>query len=67
MVMIGSDVAQVLIQIAKAARLLGAQVVLVGIGPKIAQTLITLGIDLETIQTAATLQERLALAGMLAS
>ncbi|GAB4114759.1 MAG: STAS domain-containing protein [Roseiflexaceae bacterium] len=67
MVMIDSAVAQVLIQIAKAARLLGAQVVLVGIRPEIAQTLITLGIDLETIQTAATLQEGLALAGVLAS
>jgi rsbT co-antagonist protein RsbR len=45
-----------LIQAARAAQLLGAQVVLVGISAEIAQTMVQLGIDLTRIVTRANLQ-----------
>lgn len=53
---VDTSVAQHLIQSARAARLLGAHVVLVGIGPEIAQTLTQLGADLSGITTRANLQ-----------
>ncbi len=45
-----------LLQTAKAARLLGAEVVVVGIRPEVAQTLVSLGTPLIHLHTAATLQ-----------
>lgn len=48
--------ANALIQAARAVRLLGSQVVLTGIGPAMAQTLINLGADLSSIVTRGTLQ-----------
>ncbi len=45
-----------LMQTAKAARLLGAETVVVGIRPEIAQTLVSLGTPLTHLRTAATLQ-----------
>ncbi|HEU5011355.1 MAG TPA: STAS domain-containing protein [Roseiflexaceae bacterium] len=53
---VDTGVAHHLLQSARAARLLGAQVVLVGIGPEIAQTLTQLGADLSGITTRANLQ-----------
>lgn len=53
---VDTQVANALIQAAQAARLLGAQVVLTGIGPMMAQTLVHLGADLSTIQTRSNLQ-----------
>ena len=44
-------VAQVLLQAARAVKLLGAQVVLTGLRPEIAQTLVSLGVDLGDIVT----------------
>ena len=41
----------------RAAALLGARCVLVGVRPEIAQTIVGLGIDLDEIDTAATLQQ----------
>jgi anti-anti-sigma regulatory factor len=53
---IDTGVAQVLIQAAQAARLLGTTVILTGIQPQIAQTLVQLGVDLQGIITHSTLQ-----------
>lgn len=53
-------VAQALLQLAAAVRLLGATTTLVGIRPEVAQTLVSLGADFTRVRTAATLQEGLA-------
>jgi rsbT co-antagonist protein RsbR len=42
-----------------AARLLGAECILTGISPIIAQTLVTIGVDLGSIKTVATLNHGL--------
>ncbi|MBS1966023.1 MAG: STAS domain-containing protein [Chloroflexi bacterium SZAS-1] len=55
------QLAQALLTTADAARLLGAQTILVGIRPEVAQTLISLGGDLGRLRTGATLQDGLAL------
>jgi len=49
--------ADALIRTARAARLLGAKVMLTGIQPAIAQTLIQLGVDLGDITTFRTIEE----------
>lgn len=59
---VDTQVANVLIQAAQAVRLLGAQVILTGIQPKIAQTLVTLGVSLAGIVTRSTLQDGIAYA-----
>jgi anti-anti-sigma factor len=53
---VDTQVAQALVQIAQATRLLGAQTVLVGVRPELAQAIVGLGIDLRTIITQADLQ-----------
>jgi rsbT co-antagonist protein RsbR len=53
---VDTQVAQAFIQAAQAVKLLGAQVMLTGIQPQIAQTLIHLGVDLGGIQTRGSLQ-----------
>jgi PAS domain S-box-containing protein len=53
---VDTQVANALIQAAQAVRLLGAQVVLTGIGPTMAQTLVHLGADLRSIVTRGSLQ-----------
>lgn len=53
---VDTQVAQALIQTAQAVRLLGAQVMLTGIQPQIAQTLVHLGVELPDIITRGTLQ-----------
>lgn len=55
-------VIQHLLNLANAARLLGALVVLVGVRPEIAQTIVSLGVDLGALATRATLREGLSLA-----
>jgi PAS domain S-box-containing protein len=50
------EVADALVRAAKGARLLGAQVVLTGIRPEVAQTLVTLGTDLQGVLTLSTLE-----------
>jgi len=59
---IDTQVANVLLQAAQAATLLGAEVVLTGIRPDIAQTLVSLGIDLQGIVPRATVQSGIAYA-----
>ncbi len=53
---VDTDVAQYLLQATRATRLLGSQVILVGIGAYIAQTIVQLGLDLTDIVTRANLQ-----------
>ncbi|WP_322497075.1 PAS domain-containing protein [Chloroflexus sp.] len=55
-------IADALIRAARAVRLLGARVVLTGISPEVAQTLVSLGADLSVFETRATLQNGIALA-----
>lgn len=59
---VDTRVAQTLLQTASATRLMGAETVLVGIRPEVAQTLVGLGVDLRALRTAATLQEGLVFA-----
>ena len=55
-------VAQHLLKTVSAIRLMGADCIISGIRPQIAQTIVHLGIDLETVTTKATLADALALA-----
>jgi rsbT co-antagonist protein RsbR len=57
---IDTAVAQGLIRVVQAARLLGAEVVLVGIRPEVAQAVVGLGIQLGDIATQSTLQSGIA-------
>jgi PAS domain S-box-containing protein len=59
---IDTQTASVLIQTAQAVNLLGAQVVLTGIGPQIAQALVHLEVDLSTMITRSDLQSGIAYA-----
>lgn len=56
---VDTSVANYLLQTTKAVNLVGAHVILVGIGSEIAQTMVQLGVDLSTITTLANLQEGL--------
>jgi rsbT co-antagonist protein RsbR len=60
---VDTQVAQGLLQVVAAARLLGAAVVLVGIRPEVAQALVGLGVDLRGIQTFSDLQSALGVVG----
>lgn len=59
---VDTQVAQAFIQAAQAVKLLGAQVMLTGIQPQIAQTLVHLGVDLSGIVTRGSLQAGIATA-----
>jgi rsbT co-antagonist protein RsbR len=58
--MIDTQVADTLLRAARAVGLLGASVILTGVRPEVAQTLITLGVDLTGIITCGTLQSGIA-------
>ncbi len=58
--MVDTVVAQYLMKTAMAVRLMGAECVISGIRPQIAQTIVQLGIDLGDITTRATLADALA-------
>ncbi len=60
---VDTQVAQGLIRVVQAARLLGAHVTLVGIRPEVAQSIVGLGIDLSGIRTYSTLQSALGQVG----
>ena len=57
-----AEAGDALVQIARAVRLVGAEVVLTGLRPAIAQMLVALGVNLESIVTTGTLQSGIALA-----
>lgn len=59
---VDTAVAQHLMQTVNAVRLMGADCVISGVRPSIAQTIAQLGIDLSTILTRATLADALATA-----
>jgi anti-anti-sigma factor len=59
---VDTQVANVLLQCARAVRLLGASMILTGIRPDVAQTIVALGIDLSDIITRADLREGIAYA-----
>ncbi|MBL9099393.1 MAG: PAS domain S-box protein [Myxococcales bacterium] len=54
---VDTQVAEALLNAARAVRLLGAEVILTGIRPEVAQTLVRLETDLGSIVTRATLQD----------
>jgi rsbT co-antagonist protein RsbR len=60
--MVDTQVAQSFIQAAQAVQLLGARVMLTGIQPHIAQTLVSLGVDLSNLLTRGSLQSGVAAA-----
>ena len=60
--LVDTQVAKSLIVAAQAVRLLGARIVLTGIRPEVAQTLVGLGVDLGDIVTHSTLQSGIAYA-----
>jgi rsbT co-antagonist protein RsbR len=62
---VDSKVANHLIQTVDAARLLGTTVVVTGVSPAIAQTIVTVGVDLSRIQTVGDLQGGIDLADRL--
>jgi rsbT co-antagonist protein RsbR len=51
-----ANVANHLVQTVEAARLLGAMVIITGLSPEIAQTLVTIGVDLGKMNTVGDLQ-----------
>jgi rsbT co-antagonist protein RsbR len=57
---VDSHVAEGLLRTVQAAHLLGTTPVLIGISPEVAQSLVSLGIDLGDVKTAASLQSALA-------
>jgi anti-anti-sigma factor len=58
--MFDTDAAQLIIRLANAVRLLGAELILVGMSPDNARTIVDLGISLTHFKTLATLQDGLA-------
>jgi rsbT co-antagonist protein RsbR len=56
---VDTAVAQHLLRTAMAARLMGAECVISGVRPQIAQTMVQLGIDLGDVTTRATLADAL--------
>ncbi|GAB4211532.1 MAG: hypothetical protein OHK0022_46150 [Roseiflexaceae bacterium] len=59
---VDTQVANALIRAAQATQLLGARVILTGIRPEIAQTLVGLGVNLSSVVTLSTLQRGIAFA-----
>lgn len=59
---VDTQVASILIQAARAVALLGTEMILTGIRPEVAQTLVGLGLSLDGIFTCGTVQSGIALA-----
>jgi len=58
--LIDTHVAGMLLQLAQMAQLLGAHVMMIGVRPEIAQSIVGLGVDLRGITTRASLADALA-------
>jgi rsbT co-antagonist protein RsbR len=54
--LVDSQVAQGLVSVVQSARLLGSEVVLVGVRPEVAQAIVGLGIDLRGVRTFSDLR-----------
>jgi rsbT antagonist protein RsbS len=59
-----SHLCSVLSNLASAARLMGTPTIISGLSPEIAMTLQTMGVELESVQTALTLEQALAMLGL---
>ncbi|HEU5097966.1 MAG TPA: STAS domain-containing protein, partial [Roseiflexaceae bacterium] len=57
------EVALGILRVAQGVRLMGARIVLAGIRPEVAQAIVSLGMDLDGLQTAATFEDGIAAAG----
>ncbi len=57
---VDTAVAGTLVRAAQAVRFLGAQTIITGIRPEVAQTLVGLGVDLTSVVTLGTLQSGIA-------
>ncbi|PCC67185.1 STAS domain-containing protein [Nannocystis exedens] len=55
-----SEAAQLVIRTSQAVRLLGAQLLLVGLSPGVAQTIVGLGVELSSLKTLSSLQDGIA-------
>jgi rsbT co-antagonist protein RsbR len=56
---VDTQVAQGVLSVVRATRLMGADAILVGIRPEVAQTIVSLGLDLRGVRTYADLQTAL--------
>ncbi|AUX33279.1 MULTISPECIES: PAS domain S-box protein [Sorangium] len=56
---VDAEIADALIRATQAVNLLGAEVILTGVGPEVAQTMVGIGIDLQGIATLSSLQSGL--------
>jgi anti-anti-sigma regulatory factor len=61
---VDTQVAAALLRVAGATRLMGAEAILVGIRPEVAQTLVHLGVEIGSLRTAATLRDGLLTIGV---
>jgi rsbT antagonist protein RsbS len=59
-----SHLCSVLSNLASAARLMGTPTIISGLSPEIAMTLQTMGVELESVRTALTLEQALAMLGL---
>lgn len=59
-----SHLCSVLSNLASAARLMGTPTIISGLSPEIAMTLQTMGVELESVQTALSLETALAMLGL---
>jgi rsbT co-antagonist protein RsbR len=57
---VDAQVAKVLLDVAQSARLLGTRIILTGMRPEVAQSMIGLGVELGDLATYATLQQAIA-------
>jgi hypothetical protein len=57
--MVDTAVANQLIKITKATRLMGCETIISGLSPSIAQTMVDLGVEVGQIRTTATLRDAL--------